>query len=48
MLFPAISADRVSNVVDSIGATFRDARIRDYVPILIEREARDHLAHLPR
>lgn len=44
--FPTMPAQRVTNVVDSISATFREARIRDYIPILIEREARDHLAHL--
>ena len=35
----------VTSVVDRIARRFGQARIRDYVPILVERISRDELSH---
>jgi hypothetical protein len=35
--------DRVSSVIDSAHARFEESRIRDFVPLLVERRARAEL-----
>lgn len=45
--FPAIDQDRIRGVVDSCHEAFRGRPIRDFVPILVERLARDELARTP-
>ena len=43
--FPAVPAETVRLTVQVVHARF-DGRVRDYVPILVEREAKDRLAAL--
>ncbi|HWU33379.1 MAG TPA: hypothetical protein VN108_10915 [Marmoricola sp.] len=43
--FPNLAESVVTATVLAIEETFADARIRDYIPLLVEREARDVLAH---
>ncbi len=45
--FPHITRARVIEIVGEIHQHFNDAPIRDFVPVLVEREARHHLSHLP-
>lgn len=42
--YPRLSSELVIATVAEIEATLSDARIRDYVPLLVEREAIDVLA----
>jgi hypothetical protein len=42
--FPGLSETDVADCVGRIHATFAQARVRTYVPILVEREARAALA----
>lgn len=44
--FSHFPSQRVAEVVGEIYADFDDAKIRDFVPILLERSAADRLAHL--
>lgn len=41
--FPQISSDTVSRTVKDAHAEFANSRIRDFVPLFVERNARDHL-----
>lgn len=41
--YTAIAAEQVDNVVDRHRAVFQAARIRDFVPLLIERAVRKEL-----
>jgi hypothetical protein len=41
--FPQISSDTVSRAVKHAHAEFANSRIRDFVPLFVERNARDHL-----
>jgi hypothetical protein len=43
--FPAVPAETVRLTVTSVHARF-DGRVRNYVPILVEREAKERLAAL--
>ena len=43
--FPDLSVETVSSAVREVHRTF-DGPVRDYVPILVERAARDRLAAL--
>lgn len=43
--FPAVPEATIAAMVATSEATFLDARIRDYIPLLIEREVKDLLAH---
>lgn len=43
--FSERSPAEVSGVVDKVTQRFTAARIRDYVPILVERISRDELSH---
>lgn len=46
--FPHIARARVIEIVGEIHQQFKDAPIRDFVPVLVEREARHRLSHLPQ
>lgn len=41
-----IPADQVSRAVQAAQARFAQSPIRDFVPLLVERHARDQLAHV--
>lgn len=41
--FPDLPKEKVSAAVDDARHRFDDARVRDFVPVLIEREARARL-----
>jgi hypothetical protein len=41
--FPDEPADRISRVVGEVSADLGPARIRDYLPVLVEKEARKRL-----
>ena len=43
--FPPLTADAVATAVDEARHRFDDARVRDFVPVHIEREARARLDH---
>lgn len=43
--FSERNPDEVSGVVDKVAQRFAGARIRDYVPVLVERISRDELNH---
>ena len=44
--FPTVAPDTVTLVVHHNHARFDGSRIRDYVPLLVERDARTELSHL--
>jgi ribosomal protein L12E/L44/L45/RPP1/RPP2 len=44
--FPEVSADRIRSVVEEVAQEFEDARIRDFVPVLMHHEARDRIVSL--
>lgn len=44
--YPTLSADTVVQVVDEMRAAFHGSRIREYVPLFIERRARSALTEL--
>jgi len=46
-LGPAVDADRIRVEVEREFASYADARIRDYVPILVETRVRLRLARTP-
>jgi hypothetical protein len=46
--FPGLSPDEVDEVVATYHHQFDGRPIRDFVPILVERQARDHLRTFPR
>ena len=43
--FSERNPDEVARVVDKVTQDFTTARIRDYVPVLVERISRDELNH---
>jgi hypothetical protein len=43
--YPECSTNDIAIVVQTLHAGFDDAKIREFVPLLVEREARDVLAH---
>jgi hypothetical protein len=43
--FPELQHETISDLVRGKYANFADSTIRDFVPILVERSARDELAH---
>ena len=43
--FPDVHADEIRRIVHSIHTDFEHSRIRDFIPILVERLARDKLEH---
>ena len=45
-LYPHVGGDRVAAVVEQNHALFSDSRIRDFVPLFVERRARETLAAL--
>lgn len=45
--FPSVPQQRIKRDVATITSSFRDAPIRDYIPILVEREAHKRLASMP-
>ena len=44
--FPAVSGDKVAEVVNARYARFNDRPIRDFIPLFVERGARSDLAQL--
>jgi hypothetical protein len=43
--FPDVPQPEVASVVEDARHHFDDAKVRDFVPVLVEREARDRLIH---
>lgn len=43
--FPTVAEPDVVALVQAIEKSFVNARIQEYIPLLVEREARDVLAH---
>ncbi len=41
---PAVTAAEVERVVRSIHARFVDSRVREFIPLLVEKSARRHFA----
>jgi len=41
--FPQVPAERVRKVVGRLWGEFRSARVRDFIPVLVSREARAQL-----
>lgn len=41
--FPDATAESVAAAIANARATFADAKVRDFVPVLIEKEAKAHL-----
>lgn len=46
--FPTVPKEIVFGHVDRVAATLDHAKVRDYVPLLVEREVRDLLTRLTR
>ncbi len=46
--FPSVSAETVDALVAEIHREYDGRPIRDYVPLLVERQAREHLSRIPR
>ena len=44
--YPSLPDDMVANVVDDMRAAFAGSRIREYVPLFVERRARSALTEL--
>lgn len=44
--YPTLSAAIVTEVVNDLHSRFNDARLRDYIPMLVERSARTALNEL--
>ena len=45
-LYPNLGADKVAAIVHQSHDNFVDSRIRDFVPLFVERRARQRLAEL--
>jgi anti-sigma-K factor RskA len=43
--FPALSPETVTTVVNETRASFEGSKVRDFVPVLIEKEAKKRLKH---
>lgn len=43
--YPDISTTDIERVVQTVHTGFNDAKVREFVPLLVEREARAVLAH---
>lgn len=41
--FPDAAPESIQDAIDKARATFLDAKVRDFVPVLIEKEAKAHL-----
>jgi len=46
--FPDVDSTTINQVVEQFHHTYDGRPIREFIPIMVEREARDHLHHLPR
>lgn len=44
--FAGVPPDRIASVIDAAHARFKQSPIRDFVPLLVERRAREDLAGL--
>ena len=44
--FPQVSQDKVQSIVGEIHARFADSRVRDFVPLLVEKRAQQELARV--
>jgi len=41
--YPDFPADRTAEIVDAVRAELNDARVRDFVPVLAEREVKKRI-----
>ena len=41
--FPEATRESIHDAIEKARATFDDAKVRDFVPVLIEKEAKAHL-----
>jgi hypothetical protein len=46
--FPSVSTETVEALVAECHREYDGRPIRDYVPLLVERQAREHLSRIPR
>lgn len=46
--FPSVSSETVDAVVADYHREYDGRPIRDYVPLLVERQAREHLSGIPQ
>ncbi|BDX32332.1 hypothetical protein TUM20985_28790 [Mycobacterium antarcticum] len=44
--FPQVSADTVHDIAGSVHHRFDEAKIRDFVPLFVERKTKEKLANL--
>lgn len=44
--FPQVPGDTLNDIVGSVRRQFHEAPIRDFIPLFIERQAKEKLAHL--
>lgn len=42
--YPDVSAETIAAIVREVYVTLADARVRDFLPVLVEREAKTRLA----
>ena len=41
--FPAVPSDVIEAAVDEVRASFDDAAVRDFVPVIVEHDVKDRL-----
>ncbi len=41
--YPDVPADQIAEIVQSVRAEMADAKVRDFVPVLAEREAKSRI-----
>ena len=46
--FPNVDQARITEIVDRYHHTYDGRRLREFIPVLIELQARHELQHLPR
>ena len=46
--FPEVDSTTINQLVERFHRAYDGRPIREFIPIMVEREARDHLLHLPR
>lgn len=44
--FPHVTRARIERIVAEVQATLDDSRVRDYIPVLVERTAKDRLRRI--
>ena len=43
--FPTVPSERITTAINDRYARFEGSRVRDFVPVLVERSVRDELSH---